>query len=177
MFECYKWINKINGKAYIGIVLSPNKNYLDRWKEHQRDKRKSVFHQAIKKYKPENFQGEILSSAATIEEVKEIEIQMIAEHKTHISEGGYNMTLGGDGTSGTEGYWKEKCLPENMVEKIRNSRIGQLHDQSTKDKISNSLRGMEKSKTHTKNISVSKRGDKNPMFGRTPWNKGKRKNG
>ncbi len=148
LFECYKWTNSQNGKAYIGWC---NSGVWDkrRWKVHKNEAKKGItraFPSAIRKYGPENFHGNLLATAETIEEIKETEIQMIAEHKTHVSEYGYNMTFGGDGGTGHHynhtpeskkrmsiakrsnptRYWEGKEFPKEMRRKMSEAKKGKL---------------------------------------------------
>jgi len=90
----YKITNKINGKGYIGKTARPEK----RFEEHFHQKRSSNYaiHHAIKKHGKDNFHFEIIAET-TKEEVDSLEIKLIAEHKTFITEHGYKETRGGDG--------------------------------------------------------------------------------
>lgn len=72
-----------------------------------------------------------------------------------------NLTDGGEGHSG---YKK----PEKVKEKLREVWLGRNHTEESKEKMRK-----PKTKEHTLNISKSKIGNNNPMFGATPWNKGK----
>lgn len=63
----YCLTNKITGDTYIGITLAgkdPEKSLKVRWQKHVRraltEKRKWTLCQAIRKYKPENFETKIL---------------------------------------------------------------------------------------------------------------------
>jgi len=68
---------------------------------------------------------------------------------------------------------------EEQIEKMRLKRLGKSPgnkgkspSQETKEKMSRFQRQRTKSEEERKNISLSKMGDKNPMYGKTPWNKG-----
>lgn len=118
-YECYKWTNQINNKAYVGWCKAGRWNS-KRWKKHQDDaiRRGSLtaFHSSVRKYGPENFKGELLGTTKTEEEVRKLEIQMIKKHKTL---GEYNMNSGGNG--GGPGFVTkitEKEAFENKIEKI-----------------------------------------------------------
>lgn len=115
----YKVTNKINNKIYIGKTTKTLKT---RWGEHLYNVKKECkfyFHNAIRKYGPENFIVDIISESNSKEELGNIEKQMIIFHKSHMSENGYNMTWGGDGTCG----WKHS---EETKQKIRNGNIGKI---------------------------------------------------
>lgn len=94
----YKIINKINGKIYIGETTTSLET---RWKDHLKDGRngnhnKSVLHDAIHKYGPDNF---------TIEQIDEVpdnkrfeaETYYILKYHSLTSENGYNIVLYGSG--------------------------------------------------------------------------------
>lgn len=72
-----------------------------------------------------------------------------------------NRTDGGDGHSG---YKKSEELKQRLSQVWQ----GRTHTDESKEKMRK-----PKSKSHTENISKSKQGANNPMFGKPPWNKGK----
>ena len=72
---CYKIVNNINKKAYIGITVDFNR----RIKQHQKNKSNSLIHKAIIKYGKENFTYILLAEGLTIEEAEETEIKLIKE--------------------------------------------------------------------------------------------------
>jgi hypothetical protein len=72
-----------------------------------------------------------------------------------------NKTDGGDGHFG---YVK----PDHVKDQLREVWLGKKHSKHSIEKMRK-----PKTKKHIENISASKQGDKNPMFGREPWNKGK----
>ena len=86
-----------------------------------------------------------------------------------------NLTDGGEGSAGRI-VSKESI--KQQVETRRNNGNYSVAD-DVKLKISTALKGrnkgVKKSETHVENISKSKTGEKNPMFGKVPWNKGIKK--
>lgn len=90
----YKATNLINGKCYIGQT---SKTLDKRKHEHQIGVKKYPFQNAINKYGYDNFEWEILCECEDklILNIRET-MKIIVEH-SHISEGGYNLTWGGDG--------------------------------------------------------------------------------
>lgn len=103
LYTIYRHINKVNGKSYIGQTCQKLSN---RWKsgsgytrEHQ-----PAFYHAIQKYGWDNFTHEILvDNIQTLEEANAQEKFWIAYYHTWIYDPeccGYNITKGGDGTSG-----------------------------------------------------------------------------
>lgn len=96
--------NKINGKEYVGLT---KRSLKDRWKQHiQESNRENSWEwntplgRAIKKYGVENFEIFVLESCKTEQELRQKEINLIFERKSHVDYGGYNLTKGGDGRLG-----------------------------------------------------------------------------
>ena len=114
----YKITNEINGKGYIGKSKRPEVRY----KEHFNRKKYENFaiHNAIKKYGKDNFHFEILAET-TKKEVDDLEIKLIAEHKTFITEHGYNETRGGDGGEMSEDV--RKRISETLKRKYASGEI------------------------------------------------------
>jgi group I intron endonuclease len=94
----YVITNTLNGKIYIG----QSKNIHKRWNDHMKpskDTSNSIIHKALKKYNHELFNFEIIELCGEIE-LREKEIFYIKERKSFVENGGYNLTLGGDGLFG-----------------------------------------------------------------------------
>jgi len=103
-FFTYKITNSMNNKVYYGWT---NKDPIEKRLEvhvHTAKKgSKLLFHNAIRKWGHENFIIELVNSFETKEEVITDEIKLITENKTNhcrYPNGGYNMTDGGEGSSG-----------------------------------------------------------------------------
>jgi group I intron endonuclease len=122
-FICYRIINLINGKSYIGKTEMP----LDeRWKDHVQTAMRGrpwKLQRAIRKYGPENFLIEHIASARNREDLDQTEIALIAQHDS--IKNGYNMTEGGTGG---------RMSPE-VIEKIRKTMTGKRHTEETKQKL------------------------------------------
>ena len=151
IYTIYKATNLINNKVYVGY----DSNWPKRKYEHKQDSKTSeqVFYRAIRKYGWENFHWEILYQSTEGLHTKNImENYFIVEYNSYIhfeDANGYNMTLGGEGT------------------------IGYVHNNATKQKISENLKGKTKgvkkpprSEEYKSKMSKSKKGT-------VPWNKGK----
>lgn len=86
-----------------------------------------------------------------------------------------NMTDGGEGSAG------RIVTAEAKRKQVATRRANGNYavSQETRDQISKSTAastiGVKKSKEHALSISESKKGNKNPMFGKEPWNKGMKK--
>lgn len=97
MIGIYKWTNKINNKHYIGQSV----NIEQRRKKHIADSYytkantyNTVFHQAIRKYGPENFSFEVLCICKE-DELNCLEKFYIEKYNSLVPNG-YNMTTGGE---------------------------------------------------------------------------------
>ena len=143
MNKTYKvYIHKCpNKKVYIGIT---GKKPEDRWEKGYGYRSNVFFMRAIKKYGWENIEHIILYENLSKEEACEKEIELIAKYKSNINKYGYNISFGGD-----------------MV------MNGRHHTKETKEKISNSKKGMiawNKNKklsiTHINNLKISHLGHK-----------------
>jgi hypothetical protein len=94
----YKIQNKINNKIYIGKTVN---TIQDRWLEHINEANHqddTLLHKAIHKYGKENFYVDKIEECSC-DILNEKEIYYIALFHSHMSEGGYNMTYGGEGTT------------------------------------------------------------------------------
>lgn len=87
-----------SNKYYIGITsMKPVKKRFANGKGYSRN---IYFTRAINKYGWNNFQHIIYKENLSEKEAKELEISLIAKYKSNKREFGYNITSGGDGTSG-----------------------------------------------------------------------------
>lgn len=92
----YKITNKINGKIYIGQTRTTLKARMNKHFSKARQANVTGIDAAIKKYGKENFDVEVLCSCKE-EELNDLEIFYINKYDSYNS--GYNLTLGGQGTS------------------------------------------------------------------------------
>lgn len=87
--------NLKNGKSYVGKTLNETK----RWTMHlSLAKRGSqqLIHKALRKYGVTNFSFEVIHRCAA-DDLDALETASISRLRTHATEGGYNLTQGGDG--------------------------------------------------------------------------------
>lgn len=94
--------NKLNDKIYIGQTRLGLERRL---RGHIRDMLKGsklVIHNAIRKYGVENFEIKVICTTNNVESLDELEKYYIRSYKSFIKQGGYNLTLGGDGCSGSD---------------------------------------------------------------------------
>lgn len=171
--------NNINGKMYVGITTRPLKNRISEHKYdsiNRKSNHKSHFHNAINMYGFENFTFTIIEFVHTdnlydlVKCLHSLERYYIKKYQTNNKNIGYNLTIGGEGTSGyklsTEHkaliskIHKGKCLSEEHKKRISefmsgndNPRKGKHLSNETRKKISNSHKGL---------LS----GEKNPRYGK-----------
>lgn len=102
IYTIYRFINKINDKSYIGF----DGNYPSRINQHYYTHRSKIcpdypFYNALKKYGWHNFTYEIVYQSNDLKHtLDEMENYFIIENQSHISQNGYNVTWGGQGTFG-----------------------------------------------------------------------------
>ena len=110
----YKITNQVNGKEYIGKT---NFSLEKRWSEHQNDAWKErnnhrALYRAIRKHGITNFTIQPLFESESPQELEEMEVKFIKEYNTFND--GYNMTIGGDGSTYVLISDKEKEELERM---------------------------------------------------------------
>lgn len=148
----YKATNKMNGKIYIGKTTTSLKQ---RMSEHKRRSKssKTGFHSAIQKYGFNNFDFEVIFECNDINILNQKEIELIELYDT--IKRGYNRSLGGDGADSGENHpffgkkredFAKSISGENHPnygnKGILSPRYGQKHTKETKEKISQSLKGV-----------------------------------
>lgn len=145
----YRVTNLCNGKIYIGKTVQ---TISERWRQHVSDSRvyQLALSRAIRKYGSGAFQTDVLYTAKTLEELSRMETFFILLHQSHLTENGYNLTLGGDGASpgALNPMWGKTHTDEVKVT-LRTLRLGMKQSEATKQKI---------------RFAVT--GDKNPAFGK-----------
>ena len=137
-----------SGKRYVGIT----KNVRDRWRNGKGYKI-GAFKLAIDKYGWENINHEIVISGISEDYAKQYERVLIKIYRTNEKKHGYNLTEGGDGTTGyklseetkakIQNSRKNYVVSEETKEKMRNSQRNRKHSQESKDKIGAAHKGMK----------------------------------
>lgn len=148
--QAYLITNKINNKGYVGITTRS----LDRrWYEHRfvANSCGQLLAKAIKKYGEENFEIKPIASAKTLENLKLVEKDLIAQFQTK-APFGYNLTDGGDGVFGFKQSEEQRIKSAGL-------RLGIKHTDETKAKM-----------------RVAHLGKNNHFYGKNHTEKAKRKN-
>ena len=153
MFTIYQITNKINGKSYIGFTTLPSGK---RWKRHiylTNRGSKIYFHNAIRKYGPENFTCEILEDGWS----PEIGLKIREPYWISVLKPEYNLTAGGEGQLG-------RYMSEETKHKISLSNKGKTLSEETRVKISLGMKGKKNclgntlSSEHRAKLSLVSRG-------------------
>lgn len=175
-WSVYIHANKVNNKVYVGITSWKPE---DRWGHNGNRYSKEeqpVFYNAIQKYGWDGFEHIIFAEHLTEDEAKHMEILLIALYKTNCKKYndpsyGYNMTDGGDGTTGrahsdaTKQKIREKALGRVWSEKqkadrrelykrIKNPFYGKCHSDESKEILRQKAKDRLTDKTN------------HPMYGR-----------
>lgn len=137
----YRWVNKVNGNTYIGSSVNLARRlkvYYDfSFLSVRIANSKSRIYSAILKHGYSNFQLEILEYCT-----KENAISR-------------------------EQYYIDLYKPEYNLNLIAGSRLGSIHSEDTRVKLSNSLRGRKLTENHKNLLSLASKGVNNPNFGKT----------
>ena len=154
-YTVYMHENKTNHKKYIGITSQTPE---ERWRKGDNYKSCHAIRRAFEKYGWDGFDHIILYQGLTKEEACEIEKQLIVDYDTRNPEHGYNICVGGGGTSGcvfsdetlkkmsirmsgeNNPFYGKHMTPEHK-EKLRLINLGSKHTEEHKRKISASLKG------------------------------------
>lgn len=152
----YCHTNKTNGKKYFGITSRPVE---ERWKNGSGYGPEQIyFYRAISKYTWGGFDHEIIADNLTEIDAKKKEIELIALYKTNCCKYynptyGYNMTDGGDGSSG-------RPQTAETRQKISDALKGREMSEESRKKMSESKKGIPFSEEHKNNLSKSQIGKK-----------------
>lgn len=141
--------NTKNGKLYIGIT---SRTVEERFKAHLKCVKynsSQLLHRAMRKHGVESFVIRPVIEGLSWKEACLLERQLIQNWGTYIKQGGYNLTLGGDGTLGYK-------HTEEAREKIRYAFSGDASPN----------KGRKASVETRLKQSLAKQGKKNVLFGK-----------
>lgn len=123
-FYCYRITNQVNGKIYIGKATDIRK----RWNQHKTASNRqdpndfSILHRAMLKHGFDKFIIEQLSEHETEAESLAQEMQLIEAYQSRNRDIGYNLTEGGEGSSG---YKHTNVAKQKMSEIKKMAYIGE----------------------------------------------------
>lgn len=153
IYTIYRATNITNNKCYVGFDSAwPNRK-----RDHLHNPGREYFHRAIRKYGKKAFIWEVLyQSQDPTHTHKEMEAHFIRENNAycHWENGGYNMTLGGEGVCGVlvseetrnklrKAHVGRKQTPE-WIEKRRQKKLGVKRSEKSKQKMRNAQLGKTK---------------------------------
>lgn len=130
----YLFTNLVNGKKYVGKTT--HRYPCHRWNAHYRAAERGLsdtfFHRALRKYGRDGFSVSIVGRFETEADLSLAEQLFIQEHGS-VAPGGYNLTTGGEGTSG-------RTHSETTRSRIRANHprnwLGKRHSTETREKMS-----------------------------------------
>ena len=143
---------------YVGFT---KRSLEQRWREHCRMKVDCPLHYAIRKYGKEAFTIELVAEYIDEQMTKNLFEGFWIEHlQTHVDDGGYNLTYGGDGTIG-------RPCSEQTRRKMSASNKGQVPWNKGKKVSAETL----------KKMSDAQKGKKSPLKGKPRSEETRRKIG
>jgi group I intron endonuclease len=154
----YLITNKINGKKYIGQHIGDDlqkywktKVYLAKYKN-----RHQALSSAILKYGQENFEIRTIATVGSKLLLDFYEIVFIEIFNTK-SPNGYNLTDGGEGTSGwsPDEEHRRKISDAHTGKSKPNKLKGVPRTEETRNKISESCKGKKLSEEHVKSLCLA----------------------
>lgn len=122
--------NKTDGKVYIGLTCNETEK---RWRKGKGYDSKSHFGRAITKYGWDGFEHEIVRENLTFKEANQLEQDLIAQYDSRNPDRGYNVTAGGDGSTGAK-HTPETKEKLSRLQKERIARTGEVNFKGQKHK-------------------------------------------
>lgn len=199
MVGIYKIENKINGKSYIGSTV----NFKKRFSQHKTSLNRGGHHSPILQNSWDKH-GEMSFTFEILEECREDLLIIREQFYIDTFKPEYNIAPNAGGTRGIRysdevklrmkmardlagprfhsEETKERLSKyhtglkhsEETKEKIRVARTGSVQSEETVNKRVEKTTGKRRSDETKKLMSEIKMGNKNPCFGKVPWNKGKK---
>ena len=151
----YKATNKINGKVYIGKTIRSMSHAKARHHDRSKLGFNTYFYNSIRKHGIDEFIWEVIYKGISDKDIREKEISFIRQYNCRDTTKGYNMTDGGDGSSGIicKDSTRKLISANNKGEKNvcygkfgnNHPAYGNKHSDETKKKISEAHKGKPKS--------------------------------
>lgn len=136
MTNIYLITNNITNQKYVGKTIHTIEH---RFRIHCHDTNNTYIDNAIKAYGSENFSVQLLKTCPD-DEWKYWETYYIRELHTHWSEGGYNLSMGGDFNPMDDEEVKRRhavaCASPQHREKLRAAATGKRHTLESRNKMS-----------------------------------------
>lgn len=167
----YIHTNLHNDKKYIGLTKDINTRWQGNGNKYLRKNKDGkyahpAFAYALKKYTDWNldWKHEVVANNLTRSEAEELEVYLIALHKTNClrynnPSYGYNMTDGGEGNLG-------RPLSDETKQKIRMAHIGKKASEDTRKKLSDAHKGKVVSEVTRQKLSKALSGENHYLYGK-----------
>jgi len=147
----YVW--KLNGvPKYVGQGVDVHRRMNRKYSDNK------ALNLAIAKYGFDAFE-KVVVCYCKVDEINDWEEHYIRNLHTHRSEGGYNLTWGGDGVGSGENH------PLYGVTGEAHPSWGRRHSEETLARLSKSHKGIKHTEETKKKLAISKSGKNNPFFG------------
>ena len=156
----YKVTNNVNHKCYIGQTIQKLNNRIRSHKYGSKSNNPMIISRAIHKHGWDNFSWEIICECKTKEELDEMEFHYIKQYHSHVSEYGYNLSVGGHGPVGIKQTDERRKHQSDIMTGKGNSMYGKKHSKETRELISSIISKIQKGKN---NPNYGNTGNKNPL--------------
>ena len=143
-----------NEKIYIGLT---SKEPEKRWKNGNGYRNQKLMWRAIQKYGWNNIEHIIIDSNLTRLDAENLEIQLIKEFNSNDNNKGYNISTGGESANG-------HILTNETKHQLSIVNTGKTLSNETKNKISNTLKGIRRSEDTKEKMRIAKIGENNPNY-------------
>lgn len=178
----YKYTNNVNNKIYIGKTYRLKERQI----EHRCSKKRTYFHNALYKYGYNNFTFSIVAVTDNDDMLNFLERYYIKKYKSNIIKFGYNLTDGGEGSTGYKHtddakkkislVHKDKKVSDETRKKMSESHKLLFTNGTLSFKGANNPRwrgGIKKEKVFVPREIINSHISE-ALKGRTAWNKGKK---
>jgi len=162
----YLLTNVINGKQYVGKTVG---KLAARWNRHKYDScnriRDTLLGRAVRKYGAKNFVPSVLANADTEVELAQLEQDFIYAYQSNHRQFGYNLTDGGEGSTGFQHSDETKQLLRKQKTGSKNVGFGKPISSVLRAAIVAANKARVWTAAMRKNRGDSQRGAKNHRFG------------
>lgn len=177
LFTAYRIVNSLNGLVYIGITT---RTIRSRWYAHRKDARRgnpAALYEAMRRDGVNRFMIEEIACANELDAARELERSLIAQHRSHVDESGYNLTRGGEVASDEQrrrmaDSHRGVSLSEATCEAISRGNKGKKKtpwSDEARASVGLSRRGKKRGprpEALKRKLSEDRMGSGNPMYGR-----------
>lgn len=147
-----------SGKMYIGITsVKP----IYRWDNGKGYDKSPAFYNAIMKYGWENITHEILMVGLSKEEAESAEIRLIQEYQSSNRDVGYNIALGGGGSSGFKHTAEMRAKMSQRIKGEGHPMYGKHFSEESRKKMSDSHKGVKLSEITKQRMGAARSGANN----------------